>query len=64
MNIGKDKLEKLKKEQRAISKKKELLNSYISDSKNFNEKISALKLKHEVDKSSFITSFKILMKKK
>lgn len=64
MNKEEIKLEKLKKEQSIISKKKKLLNSYISDSKNFNEKISALRLKHEVDRSSFISSFKTLMKKK
>ena len=64
MNKQEIKLEKLKKEQNTITKKKKLLDSYISGSKNLNEKISALRLKHELDSSSFISSFKTLMKKK
>ena len=64
MSIEKIKLRKLQQEQKRRTKKKELLDSYINDSKNFNEKITALKLKHEFDKSSFISGFKNLMKKK
>ena len=64
MNKEKIKLIKLKNEQKIKSKKKELLNSFIDNSKHFDEKITALKLKHEIDRSSFISSFKSMMKKK
>ena len=63
MDEEKIKLKKLKEEQKAKSKKEQLLNSYIESSKNFDEKVTAVKLKHRVDKTSFVSSFKNLMKK-
>tara|TARA_B100001758_G_C18328846_1_gene567598 strand:- start:769 stop:960 length:192 start_codon:yes stop_codon:yes gene_type:complete len=63
MDEEKLKLKKLQEEQKANSKKKELLNSYIESSKNFDDKVVAIKLKHRVDKTSFVSSFKNLMKK-
>ena len=63
MDEEKIKLKKLMEEQKAKSKKEQLLNSYIESSKNFDEKVNAVKLKHRVDKTSFVSSFKNLMKK-
>ena len=63
MDEEKIKLKKLKEEQKAKSKKEQLLNSYIESSKNFDEKVTAVKLKNRVDKTSFVSSFKNLMKK-
>ena len=63
MDEEKLKLKKLQEEQKANSKKKELLNLYIESSKNFDDKVVAVKLKHRVDKISFVSSFKNLMKK-
>ena len=63
MDEEKIKLKKLQEEQKAKSKKEQLLNSYIESSKNFDEKVAAVKLKHRVDKTSFVSSFKNLMKK-
>ena len=58
------KLKKLKKEQKLKSNKDELLNSYIDSSKNMDDKIAVLKMKNSVDKSSFISSFRKMMKDK
>ncbi len=64
MNEDQKKLNKLKREQKIKSKKNDLLNAYIDSSKNLEEKIAIIKLKHEIEKSSFINGFKTLMKKK
>ena len=58
------KLKKLKSEQKLKSKKEKLLNSYIDSSKNMDDKIAVLKMKNSVDKSSFISSFRKMMKDK
>ena len=58
------KLKKLKNEQKLKSKKNKLLNSYIDSSKNMDDKIAVLKMKNSVDKSSFISSFRKMMKDK
>ena len=58
------KLKKLKKEQKLKSNKDELLNSYIDSSKNLEDKIAVLKMKNSIDKSSFISSFRKMMKNK
>ena len=58
------KLKKLKKEQKLKSNKDELLNSYIDSSKNLEDKIAVLKMKNSVDKSSFISSLRKMMKDK
>ena len=64
MNEEQKKLNKLQREQKIKSKKNDLLNAYIDSSKNLEEKIAIIKLKHEIEKSSFINGFKTLMKKK
>ena len=58
------KLKKLKSEQKLKSNKDKLLNSYIDSSKNMDDKITVLKMKNSVDKSSFISSFRKMMKDK
>ena len=63
MDEEKVKLKKLQEEQKAKSKKEELLNSYIESSKNFDDKVAVVKLKHRVDKTAFVSSFKNFMKK-
>ena len=58
------KLKKLKNEQKLKSNKDKLLNTYIDSSKNMEDKIAVLKMKNSVDKSSFISSFRKMMKDK
>ena len=58
------KLQKLKSEQKLKSNKDKLLNSFIDSSKNMDDKIAVLKMKNSVDKSSFISSFRKMMKDK
>ena len=58
------KLKKLKNEQKLKSKKNKLLNSYIDSSKNMEDKIAVIKMKNSVDKSSFISSLRQMMKNK
>ena len=58
------KLKKLRNEQKLISKKNKLLNSYIDSSKNMEDKIAVIKMKNSVDKSSFISSLRQMMKNK
>ena len=58
------KLKKLKNEQKLKSSKDKLLNSYIDSSKNMDDKIAVLKMKNSVDKSSFISSLRQMMKSK
>jgi|TARA_B100000212_G_C27048773_1_gene394756 hypothetical protein len=58
------KLKKLKKEQKLKSNKDELINSYIDSSKNLEDKIAVIKMKNSIDKSSFISSLRKMMKNK
>ena len=58
------KFKKLKSEQKLKSNKDKLLNSYIESSKNMDDKIAVLKMKNSVDKSSFISSLRKMMKDK
>jgi len=58
------KLKKLKSEQKLKSNKYKLLNSFIDSSKNMDDKIAVLKMKNSVDKSSFISSLRKMMKDK
>ena len=58
------KLKKLKSEQKLKSNKDKLLNSYIESSMNMDDKIAVLKMKNSVDKSSFISSLRKMMKDK
>ena len=64
MESENSKLKKLRNEQKLKSKKNELLNSYIESSKNMEDKIAVLKMKNSVDKSSFISSLRQMMKNK
>ena len=64
MESENSKLKKLKNEQKLKSNKDKLLNSYIDSSKNVDDKIAVLKMKNSVDKSSFISSFRKMMKDK
>ena len=58
------KLKKLRNEQKLKSKKNKLLNSFIDSSKNMEDKIAVIKMKNSVDKSSFISSLRQMMKNK
>ena len=58
------KLKKLRNEQKLKSKKNKLLNSYIDSSKNMEDKIAVIKMKNSVDKSTFISSLRQMMKNK
>ena len=58
------KLKKLKSEQKLKSNKDKLLNSFIDSSKNMDDKIAVLKMKNSVDKSSFISSLRKMMRDK
>ncbi len=58
------KLKKLRNEQKLKSKNNKLLNSYIDSSKNMEDKIAVIKMKNSVDKSSFISSLRQMMKNK
>ena len=58
------KLKKLRNEQKLKSKKNKLLNSYIDSSKNMEDKIAVIKMKNSVDKSSFISGLRQMMKNK
>ena len=58
------KLKKLRNEQKLKSKKNKLLNSYIESSKNMEDKIAVIKMKNSIDKSSFISSLRQMMKNK
>ena len=57
-------LKKLKSEQKLKSNKDKLLNFFIDSSKNMDDKIAVLKMKNSVDKSSFISSLRKMMKDK
>ncbi len=57
-------LQKLKIEQKAKSEKDKIINSYIDSSRTLEDKIAAVKLKHSVDKSAFVSSIKKLLNKK
>ena len=58
------KLKKLRNEQKLKSNKNKLLNSFIDSSKNMEDKIAVIKMKNSVDKSSFISSLRQMMKNK
>ena len=58
------KLKKLRNEQKLKSQRNKLLNSYIESSKNMEDKIAVIKMKNSVDKSSFISSLRQMMKNK
>ena len=63
MDNQKYKLEKLKKTQKAKSRKDELINSYLNKTNKVEDKIALIKFKQKDDNSLFLSSLKTLMKK-
>ena len=63
MDNQKYKLEKLKKTQKAKSRKDELFNSYLNKTNKVEDKIALIKFKQKDDNSLFLSSLKTLMKK-
>ena len=63
MDNQKYKLEKLKKTQKAKSRKDELFNSYLNKTNKVEDKIALIKFKQNNDNSLFLSSLKTLMKK-
>ena len=63
MDNQKYKLEKLKKTQKAKSRKDELINSYLNKTNKVEDKIALIKFKQKNDNSLFLSSLKTLMKK-
>ena len=59
----KQKLEKLKREQKAKSRKDELFNSYLNKTNKVEDKIALVKFKQKDNNSLFLSSLKTLMKK-
>ena len=63
MNNKNIKLDNLKAEQKAKSKKTKIFEAYIKKSKNIEDKIALIKLKQRDDSSLFLESIKTFMKK-
>ena len=64
-NRVKQQLNKLKAEQKAKSKKRKSLESYIKDnSKRFQDKLNVVKITQKADTDLFANAIKALMKKK
>ena len=64
-NRVKQQLNKLKAEQKAKSKKRESLESYIKDnSYRFKDKLNVVKITQKADTDLFANAIKALMKKK
>jgi len=64
-NRFKQQLNKLKAEQKAISKKRKSLESYIKDNSNkFQDKLNVVKITQKADTDLFANAIKALMKKK
>ena len=63
MDNQKYKLEKLKNEQKAKSRKDELFNSYLNKTNKVEDKIALVKFKQKDNNSLFLSSLKTLMKK-
>ena len=64
MNSEKYKFEKLKKEQKAKSRRDNLFNSYLNKTNKVEDKIALVKFKKKDDNSLFLSSLKTLMKQK
>ena len=62
MRDQKNKLDKLKREQKAKSIKDELFNSYLNKTTKVEDKITLVKFKQKDNNSLFISSLKTLMK--
>ena len=64
-NRVKQQLNKLKAEQKAKSKKRKSLESYIKDNSNrFQDKLNVVKITQKADTDLFANAIKALMKKK
>tara|TARA_B100000242_G_C42630114_1_gene296655 strand:- start:104 stop:307 length:204 start_codon:yes stop_codon:yes gene_type:complete len=64
-NRFKQQLNKLKAEQKAKSKKRKSLESYIKDNSNkFQDKLNVVKITQKADTDLFANAIKALMKKK
>ena len=64
-NRVKQQLNKLKAAQKAISKKRKSLESYIKDNSNrFQDKLNVVKITQKADTDLFANAIKALMKKK
>ena len=64
-NRYKQQLNKLKAEQKAKSKKRKSLESYIKDNSNkFQDKLNVVKITQKADTDLFANAIKALMKKK
>ena len=58
------KLDKLKAEQKVNSKKNDLFDSYVKNSRNIEDKIALIKLRRTDNSLLFVESLKTLMKDK
>ena len=63
MRDQKNKLDKLKREQKAKSIKDELFNSYLNKTTKVEDKIALIKFKQKDNNPVFLSSLKTLMKK-
>ena len=63
MREQKNKLDKLKREQKAKSTKDKLFNSYLNKTTKVEDKIALIKFKQKNNNSLFLCSLKTLMKK-
>ena len=63
MRDQKNKLDKLKREQKAKSRKDELFNSHLNKTNKVEDKIALVKFKQRDNNSLFLSSLKTLMKK-
>ena len=62
MRDQKNKLDKLKREQKAKSTKDELFNTYLNKTTKVEDKIALVKFKQKDNNSIFLSSLKTLMK--
>ena len=58
-----NKLDKLKREQKAKSSRNELFNSFLNKTTKIEDKIALVKFKQKDNNSLFLSSLKTLMKK-
>ena len=63
MRNQRNKLDKLKREQKAKSSRNELFNSFLNKTTKIEDKIALVKFKQKDNNSLFLSSLKTLMKK-
>ena len=63
MRDQRNKLDKLKREQKAKSSRNELFNSFLNKTTKIEDKIALVKFKQKDNNSLFLSSLKTLMKK-